>query len=1125
MMTRKLSVLCALLIAHVALVVGQVYTGKGFANGKVGSVYSMPGTAISSESGDEMNTDGVVTGYWYDIASSAGASLTGDRNVTYGIYAGTGTDAGGMDKRGYSTDKNTSYTPIRWNGGGNIFRQSGQWVRFTIDFEEGDYNFIYRGNAKSFATSKHKFDLKIYRSSNLSTAIFSRVIDLTSHFPEEGGTEDNILRMGGGNADTDWFKVLDEITLPRGTYVVELGTPYFTYAHQPWGGFTFNEAETYDATPYNGVPWIAGKDIVPAWQYDKVGDASLSFAKEKDKSVGVYSAATSSAGDNIRSYSDNPSTGAVRWNTSTNTFQSNGGWYNYTTHFSGKRAYFFKFRALPLIGQAVWDATIRVLEPVSGHEILSFSFADGVTYVSDEDENETTRWMYIDKPIIIPEGTFLVQIDLPQESTSGILGEYTFAAEHPSSDVPQIVNYDWPTSIPKSQKYEAKVSLDGEEYELFPHLTLPDTRPSQYPGDNGGYGIPKFMIDRTLTFCQFAYAGEILVEVTKKFGTEAQRVEIQPKAYGINPVYFDGRTVRFYLKHQPEKPSYISVNFISDDNLDQQDNNHEVPYHGMMLFGDKLEMHVPDKNAPGTVIYDETVTATQVQNADLVYFPAGDYNLKDKLDKGVLKLSKNGQKVYAEGGAYIRGTVWSEGYDDIWLYGRGIFTGADFIFHELLDKDGHKEAYMNFQGSDNCHFEGFAITDPCHHSIPSGSNSYFKNMKIMGWSYNADGTRVGANSHIEEVFMRTMDDRDYGDRQHIFKNSVLWPLRNGAFSMLGWQSFDGGHATYENLYFINSEWDRPEAKYGNQGVLGTKNDQGSNISNDTLRNLYLEDYTTILAVLRHTYDPEGQAFDPNDPGEFKDFLFENIKVEHPFIKTSGEKAWQRIEGFEKDGVRSSIHDITFRNLVVAGELVLDNNKDKYFKIDERFTYNINFEAKGDVHTIRASANDGGNVFPGGDIAVPEGTSQYVSIQPDPGYRIKNVKVDYQDLGRLQVIHLEKVTSDHVVEVEFELGGNTFDQATVVNPNDYLRNDIDLGVNHVAGFNRKVDNEPGLLVFPNPANSMITVKNRTGMQTLEIYNVYGRCVYQTQEETIDVSGFDRGIYLLREGTRVCKFTVK
>lgn len=1124
MIVRRLFMLCALLVCNITLFFGQVYTGKGFANGEVDNNYSMPGTEISSDSGDEMNTDGVVTAYWFDVASSSGASLTGDKNVTYGIYPGSGSDAGGMDKRGYSSDNNTAYTPIRWNGGNNMFRQSGQWVRFTIDFEEGDYNFVYRGNINSYAASLHKFDLKIYRTSSLSNVLYSRVIDLTGSFPEEGGSEDNVVRIGGGNTDTDWFKVLDEITLASGTYVVEIGTPYNPFSHQPWGCFTFNKAASYDAIPYNGEPWIAGEDVVPAWQYDKVGDASLSFLKDEGVSVGVYGTATSSAGENIRSYTDNPAKGATRWNSTTNTLQSNGAWYNYTTRFEGKQTFFFKFRALPLIGQAVWEGTVRILEPITKHEILSFSFDDGVQYVSDEDEGETTRWMYINKPFIISEGTYLVQIDLPQVSSSGIMGEYCFVTEHPSSYVPQVVNYNWPSSIPKSEKYSAKVTLEGVEYELFPHLTLPDTRPSLYLDDNGGYGIPNFMTDRTLTFCQFAYTGEILVEVTRNFGTVADRVEIQPKAYGINPVSFDGRTVKFYLKHQPDKPSYISVNFISDDNLDEQGFNHTVPLHGMMLFGDKLEMYVPDKTDPSTVVYSESVTAAQVQNADIVYFPAGDYDLKDKFDSGVLKLTKNGQKVYAEGGAYIRGTVWSEGYDDIWLYGRGIFTGADYIFHELLDEDGNKEAYMNFKGSDNCHFEGFAITDPCHHSIPSGSNSYFKNMKIMGWSYNADGTRVGANSYMEELFMRTMDDRDYGDRQHMFKNSVLWPMRNGAFSMLGWGAYDGGKATYENLYFINSEWDRPEVSVGNQGVLGSKNIQGSNVSSDTLRNLFLEDYTTILTVLRHTYDSE-EDFDPNDPGEFKDFLFDNIKVEHPFIKTSGEQVWQRIEGFEKDGVRSSVHDITFRNLVVAGELVLDNNKDKYFKIDDRFAYNIVFEASGDVHTIRAEGNSGGSLYPNGDIAVPDGTAQYVSIQPDQGYRIKNVKVDYQDVGRLQVVCLEDVTSDHVIDVEFELGDNVFDESSVADVNDILRNDIDLGVNHVSGINNIETNVPSLIVFPNPASSSITVKNVKENCALEVFNVYGQRIYLTLEHTIDVSGFDQGIYLLKQGSRLCKFTVK
>lgn len=1103
----------------------QNYTGHGYAGGVNGAKYQMPGEAITAESGEEVDVPGIVTPYYFDIANTTGPSLSADENVTFGLHTGTGSDTGGQDKRGYVTNSSTVYTPIRWNGGSKQFRQSGQWVRFSIDFEAGNYNFIYRGNVLSYAIPAHKFDLKIFSPSNMGSPIISKVIDLTDNFPTEGAIGNNILRIGGGNADTDWMKVLDDISITTaGTYVIELSTGYFPYSFQPWSCFTFNKAASYEGKPFEGTPWKAGQDTIKAWQYDKVGE-SLSFSSgDKDVSVGIYGSTNSSSGTNIRNYTDDPQIPQVRWNTSTQTFQANGGWYNYTTSFEGRNGYFFVFRAVPLLGDASWNATIRILEPKTKHEVLSFGLADGISFVSDNDANQPTRWMYINTPVLIPDGQYLVQIDFPVVSETGILGEFTFSTEHPRSGISQVINYNWPTTIPESNKYAVKVFQNGNEYDIFTHMSVPDIRPSTYPDDDGGNGIPTFMYDRTFSFAQLAFTDEILVEVTKTFGTPAHRVEIQPKAYGINPVYFDGTTVRFYLKHQTNKPSYIGVTFISDDNTDEQGYNHQVPLNGMMLFADKPEIFVPDKNATGTVIYNESVTAEQVQNADLIYFPAGDYNLKDKFGTGTIKLTKNGQRVYLEGGAYVRGAIWSEGFDDLWLYGRGIITGADLVFHELLNDQGEKEAYLKFIGSDNCHFEGITITDPCHHSIPSGANSYFKNMKIIGWSYNADGTRVGSGSFIEEMFYHTMDDRDYGDRNHIFRNSVLWPMRNGAFSILGWGPYDGGKATYENLYFINSEWDRPDATVGNQGVIGSKNKQGSNIANDTIRNLYLEDYTTILTILRHEYD-SSLPWDPNDPGEIKDFLFENIKVENPFIKTSGEQAWQRIEGFEHNGVKSSVHDITFRNLVVAGELITNANKDKYFKINSDYAYNIFFETSGTIHTLRATAGIGGKVFPAGDIAVPNGTSQYVSIQPDAGYRIKNVKVDNHSVGRLQNVFLKDLTSDHLVEVEFEEGQNTFDLADVIDPNTVLSNDIDLGIDYPTHSSTSIKDVALFSVYPNPASHFISVEGLQSGAIIQIYSPTGQLVHSGSNSHIDISGLDAGIYLVKSEANTVKLLIK
>jgi hypothetical protein len=1100
----------------------QVYSGYGYANKAAGTNYKMPGKTITDQSGTEMDIDGVIPGYNFDVADLNGPNLTSDNETVFGIYTnGTPSDAGGTDIRKYSTAASTAYTPIRWNNGSQMFRQSGQWVRYSVDFEKGRFNFLYRGNIASFAMPKHKFDLKVYKKSNIGSPLFSATIDLTNNFPNVGSTINKVLRIGGGNNDTDWFKLLTDISISEaGTYMVELSTPYFPFSYSAWGAFTFNSAASYDAKAYLNNVWIPVQDTIKAWQYDKINDGKLFANGDKDQSVGVYSNSDNSSGTNIRGYTDNPNIGAIRWNNSANTFQTNGAWYNYSFKFPGNTALFFIFRGKVPVGNS--NASLKIIEPNSKLELVNKSFSGSLKFVSNDDQDKPVRWMYLDQPFQFPQGQFIVQLDFPESANDLILGEFTFSKDLPSSKTPQVIHYNWPVSIPKSDKYEVKIFQGATETPMFTHISTPNLNASTFPEDNGGNGVMPVLEDRSLSFCQFAFSGEIMVEVKKLYGTTANRVEIQPKAYGINPLFFDGRTVRFKLKNRPDKPNYISVNFVCDDNLDPMPlNNHIVPKHGMMLFADKPEVFVPDKNAPGTVIYNSQTDSATIVNAEVIYFPAGDYNLKNKFKKGVLVLTRDNQKVYAEGGAYIRGAVWSESYKNVWLYGRGIFTGSDMRFHELLDKSGQKEAFMKFYGSDGCHVEGIVITNATHHTIPTGSNTYMKNVKIIGWAYNQDGTRTGGNSYFEEMFYKTNDDRDYGDRNHILKNSVEWPMRNGASSVLGWGSYDGGNARYENIYYINSEWERPESTVGNQGVLGSRNKQGSNISGDTLRNLYLEDYTTILTVLRHSYDPL-LPFDANDPGEFKNFLFENIKVEQPFIKTNGEKSWQRIEGYERNGVKSSVHDVTFRNLVVAGELITEANKDKYFKIDPKYAYNIFFESSDKIHTIRATGNIGGNIFPSGDIAVPYGTSQYVSIQPNDGFRIKNITIDHQPVGRLQTIFLENLKSDHLISVEFEAGTNTFDLQNAIDPNSVLSDTIKLKKQVPTSVISNTIEDQSLIIIPNPVKSTFTVSGIKADEMIYIYNNIGQLIKQQRGNSLNISHFPKGLYIIRSEGKQAKF---
>ena len=166
----------------------------------------------------------------------------------------------------------------------------------------------------------------------------------------------------------------------------------------------------------------------------------------------------------------------------------------------------------------------------------------------------------------------------------------------------QVINYDWPETAPVSPYYEVKV-YDGEkEYVIHTHLSEPNLNVDPlHP--NEGDGVTNFMEDRSMSYVQFAFEGEITVEVTKKYGTTAPRVVIAPKIFGINPGYFDGRTVRFSLSHDGEIPRYISVNFDCPDNKDDDTAGGTNIRNGLMIFADKPETNFPWKEGPGVVIY------------------------------------------------------------------------------------------------------------------------------------------------------------------------------------------------------------------------------------------------------------------------------------------------------------------------------------------------------------------------------------------------------------------------------------------------------------------------------------------------------------------------------------------
>ncbi|PWJ34994.1 T9SS type A sorting domain-containing protein [Sediminitomix flava] len=231
-------------------VFAQQYTGKGYAGGVAGTNYSAPSTEITAETGAKVLDGSIIFAQNFDVADDAGPDFDKDNGVTFEIKYNEDkpyTDGGGGDIRGYSTkdgDNPADFVAIRFNNGNHTWRRSGKWVRYSVDFAAGDFNFIYRAKTDN-GFSDHKFFIRLYDPADMSTAVFEHEIDLTEEgaFPAaDGDTFNKVRRIGGGNSQTAWFKLLEKITVEAKTYVVEIDDA-ITNGQAHYGEFAFNVAE------------------------------------------------------------------------------------------------------------------------------------------------------------------------------------------------------------------------------------------------------------------------------------------------------------------------------------------------------------------------------------------------------------------------------------------------------------------------------------------------------------------------------------------------------------------------------------------------------------------------------------------------------------------------------------------------------------------------------------------------------------------------------------------------------------------------------------------------------------------------------------------------------------------
>lgn len=110
------------------------------------------------------------------------------------------------------------------------------------------------------------------------------------------------------------------------------------------------------------------------------------------------------------------------------------------------------------------------------------------------------------------------------------------------------------------------------------------------------------------------------------------------------------------------------------------------------------------------------------------------------------------------------------------------------------------------------------------------------------------------------------------------------------------------------------------------------------------------------------------------------------------------------------------------DVTLNGVSVLDQVKDGAFTVPaSEEDQELVVTSRSTLHTITATAGEGGTITPSGDVTVSEGDGQTFTITPNEGYVIADVKVDGESVGRVDSYAFDGVTEDHTIEATFETG--------------------------------------------------------------------------------------------------------
>ena len=380
-------------------------------------------------------------------------------------------------------------------------------------------------------------------------------------------------------------------------------------------------------------------------------------------------------------------------------------------------------------------------------------------------------------------------------------------------------------------------------------------------------------------FAAFSCSGTVNIEVEVPRGT--QNISISPKRLGIEPL-LEGSVISFQLPG----PTLLAV--MAEG----------LPL--LYIYANPLEHNKPDPSDP-----------------KVKYFKGGQIYEVDQL------VLKDDETLYIEGGAVVRGSVFSSSSNNVRVAGYGVLDGS---FYENYER----RRSILFENVRQSVIEDIIMIEPTSWMITLGlcEDVTVRNVKQLGYVSTSDGVDIVGSRRIRvlDSFLRNGDDcvaiksfdfRRYDKHATMDYSSDVEDIEvrgNILIAYKGGHAFEIGHElttdSVSNIRFVDND---VLGVHDMGGVFGINNSDRVIVSNILYEDIRVEHYYNKLInlrVIKSRFSTDEQR------GQIRDVTFRNIDVTVSRYNPGYSVSF--IGGYDEN---HTVERVTFDNFILGGTKV------------------------------------------------------------------------------------------------------------------------------------------------------------------------------------------------------------